>query len=71
MDSAIVRLADMENPMKNMRRIGQLSVFFSLLTFMSACVVTEPHEGYWDREHARYYHEHAWHPCGHEDAYCR
>jgi hypothetical protein len=31
----------------------------------------EPHEGYWDREHARYYHEHRWHECREEGRYCQ
>lgn len=29
------------------------------------------HEGYWDREHNRYWHENAWHECGEGDAHCR
>jgi hypothetical protein len=27
-------------------------------------------EGYYDREHHRYYHEHSWHECMEHDAYC-
>jgi hypothetical protein len=57
--------------MKSMRRIAQFSFLLGLLTFTSACIVTEPREGYWDREHARYYHEHGWHACGEGDRYCR
>ena len=27
-------------------------------------------EGYWDREHNRYWHENGWHECGEGDAHC-
>jgi len=56
--------------MKNLLRLAQFSVLFGLIAFTSACVV-EPHEGYWDRDHQRYYHEHAWHACTPEDNFCR
>jgi hypothetical protein len=59
-----------ENAMKNLLRLAQFSVLFGLIAFTSACVV-EPHEGYWDRDHQRYYHEHAWHACTPEDNFCR
>jgi hypothetical protein len=29
------------------------------------------HEGYWDREHNRYWHENGWHDCGGGDPHCR
>lgn len=32
------------------------------LTTLSGCVV-EPREGYYDRDHHRWYHEHRWHDC--------
>jgi hypothetical protein len=54
-----------------MRRIAQFSFLFGLLSLTSACFVEQPREGYYDREHARYYHEHAWHPCRDGDGYCR
>ena len=57
--------------MKQMRRIAQFGVLLGLCTLVSACIVAGPREGYWDREHARYYHEHAWHPCGEHNDYCR
>lgn len=42
------------------------------LTFLSGCVVTERHdEGYYDREHSRYWHNHTWVTCDHEDMHCR
>jgi hypothetical protein len=43
----------------------------SVLTFVSGCVVETPREGYWDRDHARYYHNHAWVDCGPADEHCR
>lgn len=51
-------------------RVAKLTVLLGLIAFASACVV-EPREGYWDREHNRYYHEHGWHGCGAGDEYCR
>ena len=32
------------------------------LAVLSGCIVApgEYHEGYWDREHARYWHHHRW-----------
>jgi hypothetical protein len=40
-----------------------------LTLFASGCVV-EPREGYWDRDHHRWYHEHAWHDCEEHDVHC-
>lgn len=38
----------------------------------SGCIVAEPREGYYDRDHHRYYHERGWHECGGaDDRYCR
>jgi hypothetical protein len=65
-----------------MRRIAQFSFLLGLLSLTSACLVAEPRdhpgyaaaeprEGYWDREHGRYYHEHGWHECSENDHYCR
>jgi len=51
-------------------RIAKFSFLLGLIAFTSACVV-EPREGYWDHDHNRYYHEHAWHDCGREDNFCR
>ena len=48
-------------------------------TFMlSGCVIREhdtvretpPVEGYYDHEHHRYYHEHAWVTCDDRDPHC-
>jgi hypothetical protein len=35
----------------------------------SGCVV-EPREGFYDREHHRWYHEHGWRDCGEHDEHC-
>jgi hypothetical protein len=45
----------------------------ALVALSSGCIVAEPRDGYYEREHHRYYREHAWHEC-HEhdhDEYCR
>lgn len=44
---------------------------YALTTVLAGCVVAEPHEGYYDRDHARYYHNHAWVACGPGDVHCR
>jgi hypothetical protein len=30
----------------------------------------EPREGYYDRDHHRWYHEHGWRECGEHDEHC-
>jgi hypothetical protein len=57
--------------MKNMRRIAQFGFVLGLLSMTSACIVAGPREGYYDREHARYYHERAWHSCNEHNDFCR
>lgn len=44
---------------------------YALTTVLAGCVVAEPREGYYDRAHGRYYHEHAWVVCGPRDEHCR
>jgi hypothetical protein len=59
-------------------------ILLSLIAASTACVVAEPRdgyrehegreayrEGYYDREHHRYYHEHGWRDCGEHDEHCR
>jgi hypothetical protein len=41
-----------------------------LMLFASGCVV-EPREGFYDSNHHRWYHEHAWHDCVENDEHCR
>jgi hypothetical protein len=56
--------------MSKLQMIARGSFLFGLLLMVTACVV-EPREGYYDRDHARWYHEHGWRDCGHEDEHCR
>ena len=44
-------------------------LLLGLILLTEGCVV-EPREGYYDRDHHRWYHEHAWVPCGEHDAHC-
>ena len=48
--------------------LGALMVTTSLLA--SGCVV-EPREGFYDRDHHRWWHEHAWRECGEGEEHCR
>jgi hypothetical protein len=56
-------------------RIGQALMSLLGLTLLastllaSGCVV-EPREGFYDRDHHRWYHEHQWHECGDHDEHC-
>jgi hypothetical protein len=56
-----------------MQLLAKVSVLLGLIALTSACVVAPaPREGYYDRDHHRYYHERGWHDCGpHDDQYCR
>jgi hypothetical protein len=49
------------------------AIVIVLAAIGSACVVEQPryHEGYWDRDHARYWHEGGWHPCSEHAENCR
>ena len=44
-----------------------------LVVSATGCIVEQPryHDGYWDREHARYWHSGGWHPCAEHGEYCR
>jgi hypothetical protein len=59
--------------MTNIQRILRGGMLLGLIALSSACVVAGPgyHEGYYDRDHNRYYHENAWHDCGERDDHCR
>jgi len=57
--------------MSGKRRIGFGACLLGLIMLTAGCVIA-PRDGYYDRDHHRYYHEHAWHDCGdHGDSYCR
>ena len=57
--------------MRTLQRVAQGSVLLALMAFATGCIVAEPREGYWDRDHHRWYHDHAWHECGEGDPHCR
>jgi len=66
--------------MRNFRLIAPMSLLMLANTFMlSGCVVDREHtvreehvptEGYYDRDHHRWYHEHAWVVCDDRDPHC-
>jgi hypothetical protein len=68
--------------MAGLRTILSHSFLLGSLALSSGCVIHEHErggsaareeayrEGYYDREHNRYYHEHSWHECMEHDAYC-
>jgi len=41
------------------------------MMFVSGCVVEAHPEGYWDRDHHRWWHNHTWVECGPADEHCR
>jgi hypothetical protein len=45
-------------------------LLLGLLSLVSGCVVAVPREGYYDHDHNRWYHDHAWHACGEYDEHC-
>ncbi len=57
--------------MKNAIRLTIGSLFLAIAAFSAGCVVAPPNEGYYDRDHHRYYHEHVWVSCGRDDDHCR
>ena len=57
--------------MKYSLLIAQSGILVAMLMASSGCVVTEPREYYFDRDHHRYYHEHVWHDCHEHDERCR
>jgi hypothetical protein len=52
-------------------KAGIVLGLYLLTSLVAGCVATEPREGYWDRDHARWWHNHTWTDCGHEDEHCR
>jgi hypothetical protein len=57
--------------MKDIKRIVIGSAFLGLAMLTTGCVVATPSEGYYDRDHHRYWHEHVWVTCGDRDDHCR
>jgi hypothetical protein len=56
--------------MKLMQLIGRTLLPLLGFAMLAGCVV-EPREGFYDSDHHRWWHEHAWHECGAEDVHCR
>lgn len=52
-------------------RAALLVSLYALTNVLAGCVVAEPREGYYDRAHGRWYHEHAWVVCSPRDEHCR
>jgi hypothetical protein len=57
--------------MMNSKPVFRGSLLLGLIALASACVIETPREGYYDRDHHRYYHERGWHECVEHDAHCR
>lgn len=54
----------MQDPrMMSGRRVLGGSFLLALIAFAASACVVETREGYWDREHNRYWHNHAWVVC--------
>lgn len=57
--------------MKCLNPVMQLAFLLcGMVMLASGCVVAEPREGYYDRDHHRWYHEHAWVGCNERDEHC-
>ena len=55
--------------MTDVKRIVIGSILVGLAVFTAGCVVA-PADGYYDRDHHRYWHEHTWVACGDRDDHC-
>lgn len=47
--------------------LGSLLLGLASLSLSGCVIAPEPHEGYYDHEHHRWYHEHQWRECGEHD----
>ena len=56
--------------MRSTIRLVVGSLMLGMYFITSGCIVAEPREGYYDRDHHRWYHEHAWRTCEEHDAHC-
>jgi hypothetical protein len=52
------------------RPIVQASLLLLGLILLTPGCVVEPREGYYDHDHNRWYHEHAWRECAEHDEHC-
>lgn len=53
------------------RPLVQATLMLLGLIFLMPGCVAEPREGYFDRDHHRWYHNHVWQACGENDEHCR
>ena len=56
--------------MYNIARMMIGGFLLSLFMLTSGCVIAEPREGYYDRDHHRWYHEHHWRECHEHEEHC-
>ena len=57
--------------MKLFRPLAYMSLLLVGVTLIApGCVVAQPREGYYDRDHHRWYHEHGWVVCNGADERC-
>jgi hypothetical protein len=55
------------------RRIAQVTLLaLGLIVLAQGCVVVPPYhrEGFYDHDHHRWWHNHAWVACGERDEHC-
>jgi len=61
--------------MKKTSLVPFLTLLTTVASLAAGCVIAPRegpyHEGYYDRDHHRYYHENGWHECGDRDEHCR
>jgi hypothetical protein len=50
--------------------VQTILLLLGLILLTPGCVIA-PREGYYDRDHHRWWHEHAWVECGEGDVHCR
>lgn len=56
-------------------KAGFLLAVYAATSLMAGCVIATPdgdyREGYYDRPHNRWYHDHGWVECRRDDFHCR
>jgi hypothetical protein len=55
--------------MTKTKSIARSTFLLGLVGLVLGCAVA-PTEGYYDRDHHRYYHENGWHECASRDEHC-
>jgi hypothetical protein len=55
--------------MNTTAKLARIGFILALIGLAAGCVVA-PSEGYYDRDHHRYYGERTWHNCGEHDDHC-